>query len=92
MPIKNHKYDPKKVIQSIRLFAVLILGTVLLADSFAWLTQDVSSLVIMLLSVYIIVWSYMEYLSKNRKIMIWLLVALGALMLLGIIFFYLQTI
>lgn len=86
---RRNNPDPKKAMQSIRIFTAIILASTLLADSFYWITQETANLVIILMSLYILVWSFQEYFVRERKTMMWLLVALTGLLILGIVFFYL---
>jgi len=74
--------DPKSIMRSIRVFAGIIILMVL-AAKFDWLTRETTDLLTFLMALYILSWSWREYLVKNPKMRMWLLGVLIALVFVG---------
>lgn len=77
--------EPLNIIRSIRIFAMVIVLTVALADILnAWFSSW-PSMIIMLMALYILVWSYQIHFKKHRKIMLVISVILAGLLVAGVV-------
>ena len=83
--------DWKSVIWVIRIYAVIIIVAVLIADFTPWLSADTLTFIIMLMALFTLTATFQPYLATHRKATMVILVGLVVLLLLGIIVFFLAT-
>lgn len=70
---------------SIRVFALIIIGVVLIAGALDVWSNGWPSTVIVTMGLMIFVWSFQPLFRKNKKLAKWLILALSALLVLGMI-------
>ena len=83
--------DWKSVIWAIRIYAVIIVVAILIADFTPWLSSDTLTFIIMLMALFTLTATLQPYLATHRKAIMGILVGLVMLLLLGIIVFFLPT-
>ncbi|GEM_PF-1120895 len=83
--------DWKSIIWIIRIYAVIIIAAIIIADFTTWLSADTLTFIIMLMALFTLTATLQPYLATHRKAMMGILVGLVVLLLLGIIVFFLAT-
>jgi hypothetical protein len=82
--------DWKSIIWVIRIYAVIIIAAILIADFTAWLSTETLTFIIMLMALFTLSATLQPYLATHRRAMMGILVGLVVLLLLlGIIVFFL---
>jgi uncharacterized membrane protein YozB (DUF420 family) len=77
--------EPHNILRSIRIFASVIVLTIVLADVLNAWAESWPVMIIMLMALYILVWSYQSYFQKYRLIMLIISVILAALLVTGVV-------
>ncbi len=78
----------KQTLYSIRIFAFISAAIVVFADYLNAWSEDWPALIIMMMSLYIISWSYRPLLANNKKTRLWISVILFILLLIGFVIIY----
>lgn len=81
----------KSILWAIRIYALIIIGAVLISVFTTWLAEDTARFLIMLMAILMISVSFQPYLAEHEKARKWLMIGLIVLMLLGILVFFLVT-
>jgi len=80
---KKCNTSPSSIMNSIRIFAVIII-LVIFAEKSGGLSRETGDLLVLLMSLYILSWSYREYLIKNPKVRLWIMVVMAVFVFLGV--------
>jgi len=72
-----------------RIYAAIIIAVLVLVDLTSWLADDTGHLIIMIMALLLLAMSFQPYLADHKKARKWLMGVLAALVVLGIVVFYL---
>ena len=72
-----------------RIYSAIIIAVLLLLDLTSWLADETGKLIIMIMALLLLAMSFQPYLADNKKARKWLMGVVAALVVLGIVVFYL---
>jgi hypothetical protein len=81
----------KSILWAIRIYALIIIGVLVVSDLTSWLAEDTVKLIVMLMAIFTITSSFQLYLKEHKNARKWIMVGLVVLLMLGLLVLLLTT-
>jgi hypothetical protein len=81
----------KSILWAIRIYALIIIGVLVVSDLTSWLAADTVTLIIMLMAMLTITSSFQLYLKEHKNARKWIMAGIVILFMLGLLVLLLTT-